>query len=326
MGQHPNEATGQHKVAILDSIEDIDAATWNACATSDGRFNPFLSHEFLTALEVSGSAVGRTGWQPFHCRLTSDDELVGVAPMYIKSHSQGEYVFDHSWADAWHRAGGNYYPKLQASIPFTPATGRRVLPAKNDAQSEQAMLAAMVQICEQVEVSSLHLTFMTEPQWQCAGQLGLLRRMDQQFHWHNPGYDNFDAFLADLSSKKRKNLRRERRDALASGVRDRVGDRQRLERVTLGCVLPLLHGHRIPEVGAPLPDPASFFSRIGETLAEHTLLIMCKRGGPLYRRRAQLHRQRHPVRFATGAHWSTTLFCISKCATTRRSTLPSRAG
>ena len=264
---------------ILHGIDEIDAETWDRCANPPGEpFNPFLAYSFLHALEASGSTTARTGWQPFHLALEERDTVLGVVPMYVKGHSQGEYVFDYAWADAWHRAGGKYYPKLQGSVPFTPATGRRLLGAGGDAEIEQALLGACVQVADQTGVSSLHFTFMPEQQWRLAGESGYLRRMDQQYHWHNPGYDTFEAFLADLSSKKRKNLRRERRDALAAGIT--------VEWVT-GDDLTEAHwddfyrfyldtGSR--KWGSPYLT-REFFSRISESMAEHTLLVMCSRDG-----------------------------------------------
>ncbi len=264
---------------ILHGIDEIDAETWDRCANPPGEpFNPFLTYSFLHALEASGSTTARTGWQPLHLALEERGSVLGVVPMYVKGHSQGEYVFDYAWADAWHRAGGKYYPKLQGSVPFTPATGRRLLGAGGDAEIEQALLGACVQVADQVGVSSLHFTFMPERQWRLAGESGYLRRMDQQYHWHNPGYDTFEAFLADLSSKKRKNLRRERRDALAAGIT--------VEWVT-GADLTEAHwddfyrfymdtGSR--KWGSPYLT-REFFSRINDSMAEHTLLVMCSRDG-----------------------------------------------
>ncbi|MEQ8860044.1 MAG: GNAT family N-acetyltransferase [Pseudomonadales bacterium] len=264
---------------ILNSIDDIDPQEWNACADPAGvPRNPFLRHEFLHAAEASGSAVASTGWQPFHLVLEDAGQIRGVVPMYLKGHSQGEYVFDYAWADAWHRAGGDYYPKLQVSVPFTPATGRRLLARDGDPETEQALLGACIQVAKQVDVSSLHMTFMPQSQWQMAGAMGYLQRMDQQFHWHNPGYASFEDFLADLSSKKRKNLRRERRDALADGIE--------IEWVT-GADLSESHwdafyrfyvdtGSR--KWGSPYLT-RRFFSLINDTMAEDVLLILCRRDG-----------------------------------------------
>ena len=206
----------------MQSIDDVAASAWNACANPGGAtpYNPFLDHGFLHALEASGSAASRTGWQPFHVVLEDAHEIVGVVPMYLKGHSRGEYVFDSQWAEAWHRAGGKYYPKLQVSVPFTPATGRRLLArAGPDSELiEQQLASACVQVATQTGVSSLHLTFLPESQWRALGDVGLLQRVDQQFHWHNHQYGTFDDFLAELASKKRKNLKRERREVVEAGI------------------------------------------------------------------------------------------------------------
>jgi len=267
-------------VHILDSINDLPAAAWNACANPGGAvaYDPFLQHAFLAALEDSGSAVARTGWQPFHLVLKAGEAVEGVVPAYLKGHSQGEYVFDYAWADAWHRAGGDYYPKLQVSVPFTPATGRRVLAREPTPDHERTLLAAATQVTGQIGVSSLHLTFLPESQWHLAGELGYLQRMDQQFHWHNAAYGSFEDFLADLSSKKRKNLRRERRDALANGIE--------VEWVT-GSDLTEAHWDAFYDFyldtgsrkwGSPyLTRP--FFSLLSERLADDTLLILARRNG-----------------------------------------------
>jgi len=265
---------------ILHGIDEIDPQAWNRCANPGGStaFDPFLTHEFLRALEESGSATAETGWQPFHLALEEADTLLGVVPMYMKGHSQGEYVFDYAWADAWHRSGEDYYPKLQASVPFTPATGRRLLTHSGDPEIEQLLLSASIQVSQQIEVSSLHFTFLPESQWRQAGEMGYLRRMDQQFHWHNPGYASFDEFLSDLSSKKRKNLKRERREALSNGVE--------IEWVT-GSDLTEAHwdafyrfyldtGSR--KWGSPYLT-RQFFSLINEALADHILLILCRCNG-----------------------------------------------
>ncbi|MGE0626032.1 MAG: GNAT family N-acetyltransferase [Pseudomonadales bacterium] len=273
-------ATAARTARILHGLDEIALADWNRCANPGGPvpFDPFVSHEFLSALEDSGSVCARTGWQPFHLALEAQECLLGVMPLYVKSHSQGEYVFDYAWADAWHRAGQQYYPKLQSSVPFTPATGRRLLVPSPDPDTERLLLGAAVQVCQQIDVSSVHITFLPESQWRLAGELGYLRRMDQQYHWHNPGYGSFDDFLADLASKKRKNLKRERREALAGGID--------IEWVT-GADLTETHwdafyrfymdtGSR--KWGSPYLNRA-FFSLIGERLADHILLVMCRRAG-----------------------------------------------
>ncbi len=198
------------------AIAEIDADAWDACA---GRDNPFVSHAFLSALEDSGSANARTGWLPQHAALRAEDgHLVAVVPMYAKSHSYGEYVFDHGWANALERAGGSYYPKLQVAVPFSPVPGPRLL-RRPDAGVPVGVIAdALQQACRSHDLSSVHVTFCTEEEWQGLGEAGWLQRIGMQFHWENNGYASFDDFLADLSSRKRKVLRRERRDANAAGL------------------------------------------------------------------------------------------------------------
>ena len=264
---------------ILHGIDEIDPETWNRCANPTGEpFNPFLAHSFLHALEASGSATARTGWQPFHLVLNEGDSVLGVVPMYVKGHSQGEYVFDYAWADAWHRAGGKYYPKLQGSVPFTPATGRRLLSASGDPKIEQSLLGTCAQVAEQAGVSSLHFTFMPERQWRLAGEIGFLRRIDQQYHWHNPGYRNFEAFLVDLSSKKRKNLRRERRDALSQGISVEWITGTDLTEAHWDAFYRFYIDTGARKWGSPYLT-REFFSLVNESMAEHTLLVMCKRAG-----------------------------------------------
>src|SRR3974390_352270 len=214
------------RIRVLPSIGDLPAATWDACANpgghlTPGQYNPFISHDFLSALEISGSAVGRTGWQPQH--LVAEDEhgaVLGVVPCYLKSHSRGEYVFDRGWAEAYERAGGDYYPKLQVSVPFTPATGRRLLaaPGPRSHEVETALAQGLVELARLREASSAHVTFMPEREWHFLAERGFLKRTDQQFHWENAGYQSFDDFLGALAARKRKVIKRERRDALANGI------------------------------------------------------------------------------------------------------------
>ena len=183
--------------------------------------NPFLSHGFLKALEDAGTVGGRSGWTPRHLVLKDAAQaIVGCAPCYLKSHSQGEYVFDRSWADAYERAGGRYYPKLQIAVPFTPVPGRRLLVrAGPDAEENEARLAeAAVQLVERNDLSGLHITFASEGEWERLGERGFLKRTDQQFHWSNAGYATFDDFLASLASRKRKAVRKERAEAVETGL------------------------------------------------------------------------------------------------------------
>jgi len=200
-------------VKVAASLQEVDEAAWNACAGAD---NPFVRYGFLSALEDSGSATAETGWACQHLIIeAADGSYLATAPLYVKSHSYGEYVFDWGWADAYERAGGNYYPKLLSGVPFTPVTGPRLMvapdvPADQVADLRAALAAAMVQVAERHELSSLHVNFTTEAEWRAMGELGFLQREGQQFHWQNQGYGSFDDFLAALASRKRKNIRKER--------------------------------------------------------------------------------------------------------------------
>ncbi|MBN8873678.1 MAG: N-acetyltransferase [Rhodospirillales bacterium] len=203
-------------LSLHASIGEIDADAWDACA---GRDNPFVSHAFLSAVEDSGSASARTGWLPQHAALRGEDgRLLAVAPMYAKSHSYGEYVFDHGWAHALERAGGAYYPKLQVAVPFSPVPGPRLLRRPDAGVPIAALANALEQACQTHDLSSVHVTFCTEAEWEGLGEAGWLQRLGMQFHWENRGYATFDDFLGDLASRKRKVLRRERRDANAAGL------------------------------------------------------------------------------------------------------------
>lgn len=217
-------------LSLHDTIAAIPAAQWDACADPPPNpgappgaiphraLDPFTTHRFLAALEASGSVGGRTGWQPQHLALREGDRLVAVMPLYLKTHSQGEYVFDHGWAEAWQRAGGRYYPKLQAAVPFTPVTGRRFLTLPGyETIGQRALLTGLAQITDEAGLSSAHITFCTESEAEAGRKAGLLHRKGQQFHWHNQGYGDFDAFLAALSARKRKAIRRERARALGFG-------------------------------------------------------------------------------------------------------------
>ena len=209
----------QIEIQVLPSLAGIPAADWDACAcpeTADGGrpLDPFTTHRFLKALEDSGSVGRGSGWQPQYLAAYMDGQLIAVAPMYAKSHSQGEYIFDHSWAHAYERAGGRYYPKLQIAVPFTPATGRRLLVRPEyDGVGHSALIQGAVQLAEANRLSSLHITFCTEVEAEVGAEMGLMARASQQFHWLNQDYADFDGFLADLSSRKRKTIRKERRQA-----------------------------------------------------------------------------------------------------------------
>ena len=210
------------EITVLSSMADISAQDWDSVACPEaigGRaVDPFTTHRFLAALDRSGSTGKGTGWQPRPLVARLDGKVIAAAPMYAKGHSQGEYIFDHNWAQAYENAGGRYYPKLQMAVPFTPATGRRFLTAPGHTDTGRAALVeGALQLAAQNQISSLHVTFCTEDEADAGEAMGLMRRTTQQFHWENRGYANFDAFLADLSSRKRKTIRKERETANAFG-------------------------------------------------------------------------------------------------------------
>ena len=242
--------------------------------------NPFLSYAFLHALEASGSATPRAGWTPAHVCVERNDRLLAVAPTYVKTHSQGEYVFDYAWADAYERAGGRYYPKLQVSVPFTPVTGRRFLVANGTDQDEarDALVSGLRALCEKLRASSVHATFVTKPEWDDMGRRGFLQRTDQQFHFLNEDYTTFDDFLASLASRKRKSIRRERKDALATGITIEwvTGKDLREEHWDAFFEFYMDTGSR--KWGRPYLT-RKFFSLIGSTMADRVLLILAKRNG-----------------------------------------------
>lgn len=215
------------EITIHSGVAAIAPHDWDACACPEaagGRaVDPFTTHRFLSALESSGSVGAGTGWQPRPIVARLRDQVIAVAPVYVKSHSQGEYIFDHGWADAYERAGGHYYPKLQCAVPFTPVTGRRLLTRPGyEAQGRAALLHGMEQIAQDAGLSSVHVTFCTADEVADAETAGYLPRRTQQFHWVNRGYASYDDFLAELSSRKRKALRKERDRALGFGGRIRT--------------------------------------------------------------------------------------------------------
>src|SRR6201989_3235459 len=275
----------------VSSVSQIPADDWNACANParcpDGSpagfkssYNPFVSHAFFSAVEASGSATPRTGWGPRHLIARRDGIIAGIVPCYLKSHSQGEYVFDRGWADAYDRAGGKYYPKLQASVPFTPATGPRLL-IRGDVDADmigQALAAGLVALCDATKASSVHVTFARRAEQKFLAEHDFLERTDQQFHWHNQGFVTFDDFLATLNSRHRKAIKRETRAALAAGI-----------------TIPHLTGSDITEDawdaffefymetgsrkwGRPYLT-RKFFSLIGESMSPAVLRVLAKRAG-----------------------------------------------
>lgn len=210
---------GQFVVEVIRKLSEVSAEDWNSCA---GKDNPFVSHAFLSALEESGSVRPETGWLPQHLLLRDPSGAVqAVMPLYLKGHSQGEYIFDHSWAHAYERSGQSYYPKLLSAVPFTPVAGPRLMvhPDMDQGVAVQYLVSAMAQLLERHQVSSLHINFLPEEQASRLANDGFLVRHGHQFHWRNDGYQSFDDFLEALSSRKRKSIRKERRSLAAAGLR-----------------------------------------------------------------------------------------------------------
>jgi len=296
--------SGTYKIRLVTSISEIDAAQWDDCANpcpapageigaaetaadihnsalQKERFNPFITHAFLKALEDSDSVGGDSGWTPTHIIVEDrSGRLLAAAPTYLKTHSMGEYVFDFGWADAYERAGLAYYPKVQVAVPFTPATGRRLLVSPEGGEAALNVLIAGLRAWrEKIDASSIHVTFPTRSEWDALGRSGFLQRTGQQFHFINKGYADFDGFLGDLTSRKRKMIRRERKEALAQAG---------------GLDIELLTGSAITEKhwdvffqcyidtgnrkwGQPYLTRA-FFSAVGASMSEHILLVMAKQG------------------------------------------------
>lgn len=262
---------------IASSISDIPAADWDALANPASRpSNPFVSHAFLKALEDSRSAAVRTGWQPAHTVVEVDGKLTAAAAGYVKSHSQGEYIFDYSWADAFQRAGGQYYPKFQVSVPFTPATGPRLL--AKDTASQRVLLDTLAEVAEGNRLSSVHITFQPEDEWNVCGEAGWLQRMDRQFHWLNEGYGSFDDFLGRLNSDKRKNLRKERRRALEPGIEIEWVTGKDLTEAHWDAFFEFYMDTGSRKWGSPYLT-RRFFSLIGQTMPDDILLVMARRAG-----------------------------------------------
>ena len=257
------------------------AAPQTAISDQEIEYNPFISHDFLSALEASNSVGGRTGWQPHHSLAkTPDGRLVAAVPGYLKSHSRGEYVFDAGWAEAYERAGGSYYPKLQVAVPFTPATGRRLLVrAGEDADAIRPALGrGLAQLCERAGVSGVHVTFATEPEFRLLGELGYLQRNDQQFHWENAGFSSFDDFLSALTARKRKTIRRERADALANGITVHWLSGSDLTEEVWDAFFEFYMETGSRKWGRPYLT-RSFYSLVGETMRDRIVLVMAKRAG-----------------------------------------------
>lgn len=293
----------EFQIRVLPSIADVPAVAWDACANASAPFpkpisehpnslheaasvsvrpyNPFVSHAFLWSLERSQSVGPRTGWAPQHLVLESKaGDILGTVPCYLKSHSQGEYVFDHGWAEAYERAGGRYYPKLQVSVPFTPATGPRLLvpPGPQAAAAKAALAQGLIALCGTRQASSVHATFLSDEDCSVLSRAGFLKRTDKQFHWANAGYGTFEDFLSVLASRKRKLIRRERRDALANGITIHRLTGSELTEDVWDAFFRFYMDTGSRKWGRPYLTRA-FYSLAGESMADRILLVMARRAG-----------------------------------------------
>ena len=293
-------AAGELRIQVVDAIGAVSPVLWDACANPAGAaackvdvapaaqdldqeavYNPFISHSFLSALEESHSVGGRSGWHVQHLLVTAaEGELIAAAPCYLKSHSRGEYVFDRGWAEAYERAGGSYYPKLQVAVPFTPATGRRLLvrPGAQAPRARQALAQGLLGLCRHDSASGVHVTFAIEPEFRLLGELGFLQRNDQQFHWQNAGYGSFDDFLSALASRKRKTIRRERQDAVANGVTVHWLTGTDLTEDVWDAFFAFYMETGSRKWGRPYLT-REFYSLVGEKMRDRILLVMAKRAG-----------------------------------------------
>ena len=271
-------------VRALKSIAEIPAAEWDACAgpyNGKGPENPFVAHAFLNALEQSGCVTPRHGWQPTHLLASdADGQVVGAMPLYFKGHSQGEYIFDHGWAEAYERAGGRYYPKLLCAVPFSPVTGPRLLchPDSDAHAVRKALLDGALALAKRHGISSLHMNFLSAEENDFAVSQGLLPRLGEQFHWHNDGYGDFEVFLAALAARKRKTIKRERRDAVAAGIEilQLSGDAIKPEHWDAFYEFYMDTGSR--KWGRPYLN-RDFFARLHDSMADRILLVMARRDG-----------------------------------------------
>jgi predicted N-acyltransferase len=271
----PNNLTA----TIHPTTASIGADVWNALVPgTDGvPDNPFLDFAFFRALEESGCATGRTGWQPQHVVVSEGDTPVGLLPLFLKSHSMGEYVFDHGWAQALERAGGHYYPKLQGSVPFTPATAPKLLVPSDRIEIKTALLETAQQLALQRNASSVHLTFLPDEDADIAEATGWLGRVDTQFHWHNQGFATFEDFLETLSSRKRKTIRRERRDALADGLTVKWLRGDEIKEHHWDAFFDFYEDTGARKWGQPYLN-RKFFSLLGRYMAERIVLIFAYDG------------------------------------------------
>ncbi len=310
LGDKPQTPRELH-ISVIEAISRVGAADWDACANpgygsdrnvicgsdrtahkaagdapaqasiAEPSYNPFVSYAFLSALEESRSVGGRSGWHVQHVLAkTPDGQLIAAAPCYLKSHSRGEYVFDAGWAEAYARAGGSYYPKIQIAVPFTPATGPRLLVrgGLDQAAAKRALASGLVQFCNASGASGVHVTFATEADYRLLGELGYLQRTDQQFHWENAGFASFHDFLSALASRKRKTIRRERADALKNGIDVHWLTGSDLTEEVWDAFFAFYMETGSRKWGRPYLT-REFYSLVGEKMRDRILLVMAKRAG-----------------------------------------------
>ena len=265
-------------IVVENSIENIGKKNWNNCANHEAlSYNPFVSYEFLNALEKSNSVNGDSGWYTsFFVAKDKDDKIIGCTPAYLKNNSSGEYVFDYSWAEAYQRVGRSYYPKLQISIPFTPVSTPKLLTKdQNDIDTKVFMLQAIEDFCSEHAISSAHLTFLNEKELNTLQNKKWLIRTDQQFHWFNDNYNDFNDFLSDLSSRKRKNIKKERDEANKNGLVIEALNHKEIQEFHWDEFYKFYIDTSMRKWGQPYLN-RDFFSLIGQTLSENILLIMVK--------------------------------------------------
>ena len=272
-------------IKVVKSISELDREEWNSCAIFysanglDKIEDPFISYDFLDALEKSKSVGENTGWLPYHLAAIRKNKLIGAVPLYLKSNSQGEYIFDYNWAHAFERAGGRYYPKLQISVPFTPVTGRRLLVSKNaPSHTASLLLQSAIELCEKNKLSSLHTTFCNKQEFELGQKLGMLGRVSQQFHWLNNGYGNFGDFLNALSSRKRKNINKERLKANNFGGEIEILTGSEIKKDHWNYFWKFYQDTGIKKWGTPYLT-RQFFDQIHETMRSKILLILAKKEG-----------------------------------------------
>ncbi len=265
-------------IVVENSIENIGKKNWNNCANHEASsYNPFVSYEFLNALEKSNSVNGDSGWYTsFFVAKDKDDKIIGCTPAYLKNNSSGEYVFDYSWAEAYQRVGRSYYPKLQISIPYTPVSTPKLLTKdQNDIDTKVFMLQAIEDFCSEHAISSAHLTFLNEKELNTLQNKKWLIRTDQQFHWFNDNYNDFNDFLSDLSSRKRKNIKKERDEANKNGLVIETLNHKEIQEFHWDEFYKFYIDTSMRKWGQPYLN-RDFFSLIGQTLSENILLIMVK--------------------------------------------------